>query len=283
MGAIVGPVAADQGLFAPDSVTRRVNREQALLVGGGCALLLQVAHPLVAAGVADHSDFKEDPLRRLRRTLDATLGIVFGTTEEAQRCAATVRSVHGHVRGTLSEDTGRFPAGTTYRAEEPELLAWVQATLIDAGVRTYELLFRRLSDGEREDYYRETTTVARMLGMPEGDMPATYGGFTEWYRARVDSDEIAVGTAARELARSILAPRLRFVPRPVFAPLTLMTVGLLPEKVRNAYGFRWSPGRERAFRAGAVAIGRTARMLPSQIRLFPQARAAERRLAGVAA
>lgn len=283
MGSIVRRVTADQGLFSPDSVTRRVNREQALLVGGGCALLLQIAHPLVAAGVADHSDFKADPLRRLRRTLDATLGIVFGTTAEAERCAATVRSVHGRVKGTLGEDTGRFPAGTPYRAEDPPLLAWVQATLIDAGIRTYELLFRRLSDTERDDYYRETTTVARMLGLPEGGMPDTYAGFNEWYRSRIESDEIAVGRVARDLAGTILAPRLRFVPRPVFAPLSLMTVGLLPERVREEYGFKWSPARERAFRAGAVAIGRTARTLPSRIRLFPQARAAERRLAGVAA
>jgi uncharacterized protein (DUF2236 family) len=276
-------VTVDQGLFPPDSVTRRINREQALLVGGGCALLLQIAHPLVAAGVADHSDFRSDPLRRLRRTLDATLGIVFGTTDEAVKCAATVRSVHARVRGTLSEDTGRFPAGTPYRAEDPDLLAWVQATLIDAGVRTYELLFSTLSDADREAYYRETKTVAHMLGLPDGGMPESYRAFASWYDARVASDEIAIGSVARELAGTILAPKLRFVPRPVFAPLSLMTVGLLPPKVREGYGFRWSGAREAAFRTGARAIGRTARTLPSRIRLFPQARAAERRSAGVAA
>ena len=273
----------DQGLFAPDSVTRRINREQALLAGGGCALLLQIAHPLVAAGVADHSDFRSDPLKRLRRTLDATLGIVFGTTEEAHKCATTVRAVHARVQGTLSEGTGRFPAGTPYRAETPELLSWVQATLIDTGLKTYELFFTPLRDADRETYYRETKTVAHMLGLPETEIPETYREFSAWYEARIASDEIAVGSVARELAGQILTPKLRFVPRPVFAPLTLMTVGLLPPKLRAAYGFRWNGAREAAFKAGAVAIGRTARTLPSRIRLFPQARAAERRSAGVAA
>lgn len=276
-------MTADPGLFGPESITWRVNREQALLVGGGCALLLQLAHPLVAAGVADHSDFKADPLKRLRRTLDATLGIVFGTTDEAERCAATIRSVHSRVQGTLPADTGRFPAGTPYRAEDPPLLEWVQATLIDTAIRTYGLLFSPLSHAERERYYTEAKAIAAMLGVPDGQMPGTYDGFDERYRARIASDEIAVGPQARDLGRAVLAPKLRFVPRPVFAPLGLLTVGLLPPQIRERYGFRWSPARERAFRAGAAAIGRTAKALPGRVRLFPQARAAERRLAGVAA
>lgn len=273
----------DPGLFGPDSITWRVNREQALLVGGGCALLLQLAHPLVAAGVADHSDFKADPLKRLRRTLDATLGIVFGTTKEAEGCAATIRSVHARVHGSLGADTGRFPAGTPYRAEDPPLLEWVQATLIDTAIRTYELLFRPLTRAERDRYCAEASGIAVRLGVPDGQMPATYDAFDERYRARIASDEIAIGREAHDLARAVLAPKLRFVPRPVFAPLGLITVGLLPPEVRERYGFRWSPARERAFRAGSMAIGRTAKALPSRLRLFPQARAAERRLGGVAA
>src|SRR6185503_3687145 len=90
--------AVDVGLFGPGSVTWRVNREQALLLGGGCALLEQLAHPMVAAGVSDHSDFRTDPLKRLRRTLDATLAIIFGTTEEARRAADGIRAVHSRVQ-----------------------------------------------------------------------------------------------------------------------------------------------------------------------------------------
>ena len=106
--------------------------------------------------------------------MDATLGIVFGTTEEAHKCATTVRAVHARVQGTLSEDTGRFPAGTSYRAETPELLSWVQATLIDTGLKTYELFFTPLSDGDRETYYYTARDAFRTESSRRTDMAANY-------------------------------------------------------------------------------------------------------------
>ncbi len=274
---------ADLGLFGPGSVTWRVNREQALLLGGGCALLEQIAHPLVAAGVSDHSDFKEDPLKRLRRTLDATLAIVFGTTEEAQQAAAGIRAVHSRVQGTLRSDTGRFPAGTPYSAEEPSLLAWVNATLFDTSICTYELLFAPLMRADLERYYAESCEVAVILGVPDTQIAPTIDGFREWWAQMLDGADVAVGTEGRDLAKAVLTPKLRFVPRPAFAPLSLFTIGLLPESVRSRYGFRWSPSRERAFRASAAAIGAAAKALPARVRFFPQARAAERRAAAAAA
>lgn len=274
---------ADLGLFGPDSVTWRVNREQALLLGGGCALLEQIAHPLVAAGVSDHSDFRSDPLKRLRRTLDATLAIVFGTTAEAERAAAGIRAVHARVQGTLRADTGRFPAGTPYRAEEPSLLAWVNATLFDTSIKTYELLFAPLSSADLARYYGESCEVARILGVPEVQIAPTVDGFREWWAEMLRGDDVAIGEEGRELARSVLTPKLRFVPRPAFAPLTLFTIGLLPESVRERYGFRWSGAKEKTFRASAAAVGAAVKALPGRVRLFPQARAAERRAASAAA
>jgi uncharacterized protein (DUF2236 family) len=273
----------DVGLFGPGSVTWRVNREQALLLGGGCALLEQLAHPLVAAGVSDHSDFRDDPLKRLRRTLDATLSIVFGTTDDAHRAAAGIRAVHSRVQGTLPQDTGRFSAGTAYSAEEPSLLAWVNATLFDTSIRTYELLFAPLSKTDLERYYGESCQVARTLGVPDAELPPTIDGFREWWSEMLRGDDVAIGQQGRELARAVLTPKLRFVPRPAFAPLTLFTLGLLPEPVRARYGFRWSPTKERAFRASAAAVRATVKGLPSRVRLFPQARVAERRAASAAA
>ena len=79
---------SDRGLFGPDSLTWRVNREGALLLGGGRALLLQVAHPLVAAGVSQHSNYREDPFGRLYRTLDTVTTIVFGSASDAKAVAA---------------------------------------------------------------------------------------------------------------------------------------------------------------------------------------------------
>jgi uncharacterized protein (DUF2236 family) len=273
----------DAGLFGPGSVTWRINREQALLLGGGCALLEQLAHPLVAAGVSDHSDFRSDPLKRLRRTLDATLAIVFGTTEEAHRAAAGIRAVHSRVQGILPEDTGRFDAGTPYSAEEPSLLAWVNATLFDTSVRTYELLFGALPKDDLDRYYDESREVAGIIGVPDADMPATIEGFRDWWSKMLRGGDVAIGAQGRELAEAVLTPRIRFVPRPVFAPLTLFTVGLLPEPLRERYGFRWSPAKERAFRGSVTAVGAAVKALPGRVRLFPQARAAERRVRSAAA
>jgi uncharacterized protein (DUF2236 family) len=275
--------AVDVGLFGPGSVTWRVNREQALLLGGGCALLEQLAHPMVAAGVSDHSDFRTDPLKRLRRTLDATLAIVFGTTEEAHQAAAGIRAVHARVRGALPEDVGRFGAGTSYHAEEPSLLAWVNATLFDTSVRTYELLFAPLSKADLERYYGESYEVARILGVPDTQMPPTIDGFRKWWSEMLRGDDVAIGSQGRELAQAVLTPKLRFVPRPAFAPLTLFTIGLLPESVRDRYGYRWSTTKERAFRGSVAAVGAAVKALPARVRLFPQARAAERRVASAAA
>jgi uncharacterized protein (DUF2236 family) len=273
----------DAGLFGPGSVTWRINREQALLLGGGCALLEQLAHPLVAAGVSDHSDFRSDPLKRLRRTLDATLAIVFGTTDEAHTAAAGIRAVHSRVQGTLPENTGRFDAGTSYSAEEPSLLAWVNATLFDTSVRTYELLFGPLPSADLDRYYDESREVAGIIGVPDAHMPATIEGFREWWSKMLRGGDVAIGAQGRELAEAVLTPKLRFVPRPAFAPLTLFTVGLLPEPVRERYGFRWSNAKERAFRGSVTAIGAAVKALPARVRLFPQARAAERRVRSAAA
>ena len=141
---------ANDGLFGPTSVTWRVNREAVLLLGGGRALLMQIAHPLVAAGVADHSDFRSDPLGRLRRTLEAMLTITFGTVEEAKRTLRSVNGIHAKVCGTLEEATGGFAAGSRYQARDPRLLLWVHATLVDTSIVVYRRYVGDLSDEEWE-------------------------------------------------------------------------------------------------------------------------------------
>src|SRR5205809_350419 len=107
------------GLYADDSITRRVNRENVLMLGGGRALLMQLAHPKVAAGVDEHSDFRKRPVYRLRRTIRLTMAIVFGDRETALAAARSVNRVHQHVRGE------------SYSALDTDLLLWVHATMVD--------------------------------------------------------------------------------------------------------------------------------------------------------
>src|SRR2546430_4765331 len=114
------PAMADAGLFGPETMTWRVNREGVLLLGGGRALILQVAHPLVAAGVAEHSNYRDDPWGRLYRTLDLTTKIVFGSTHTAEEAAARIRHVHKRVHGVTREAGGPSPPRAPPAPRGPE-------------------------------------------------------------------------------------------------------------------------------------------------------------------
>ena len=154
-------------MFAPESVVRRVNREAVLLLGGGRALLLQVAHPLVAAGVAAHSRFRSEPLGRLWRTLDLMLTIVFGAAAEAIAAVRAIDGVHARVQGVLDADVGRFARGARYDARDPELLLWVHATLIDSALVVFDRFVAPLDPAARSAYYEESKAIARLLGIPD--------------------------------------------------------------------------------------------------------------------
>src|SRR5581483_5194075 len=159
--------ASRDGYFVPDSVIRRLGSTPVTpFLGGGTAVLLQVAHPLVAAGVAEHSDFRRDLWRRLARTLRALYLVAFGTREEADRAGAAVRAVHAHVRGVTREQLGVFPPGTPYAADDPELMLWVHATLVEASLSAYQRFHEPLSGEEQERYYREMAVVARIFAAP---------------------------------------------------------------------------------------------------------------------
>src|SRR5213076_301028 len=142
------------GLYPDDSITRRVNRENILLLGGGRALLMQLAHPKVAAGVDEHSDFRSHPVRRLRRTIRMTMAIVFGDRDIATAAARAVNHTHSRVR-----ETG-------YSAHDPDLLRWVHATLVDSALVTYDTFVKPLSASEREDFYQESKLLGEILGIP---------------------------------------------------------------------------------------------------------------------
>src|SRR5437868_3790001 len=177
------------GLYSDDSITRRVNRENVLLLGGGRALLMQLAHPLVAAGVDEHSDFRSTPWRRQRRTILMTMAIVFGDRETAHAAARAVNQTHGRVRG----------AG--YRALDPDLLMWVHATLVDSALVTYEAFVKPLSAAERDDFFQESKVLGTLLGIPADTFPGRHRDFVDYIDGMIAGGTVAVGPHARELAR----------------------------------------------------------------------------------
>ncbi|HEU4977778.1 MAG TPA: oxygenase MpaB family protein [Solirubrobacteraceae bacterium] len=257
---------AHDGLYGPETVTWRVNREGVLLLGGGRALLMQVAHPLVAAGVEQHSGYERDPWGRLYRTLDTVTKIVFGTRAESEGAAARLRRAHERVSGVSRE-------GVAYDARDPDLLLWVWATLVDTSLVVYERCVVALSDAERERYYREQWRFARACGVPEGHWPATHAAFAD-YLVRMERDELAVGEDAQRIAATVVGPRVALPLRPAFAVAGLATVGLLPPGLRAQYGYAWGPGRERALALLLRGAGGVRPLLPPPLREFPAARRA---------
>jgi len=271
-----GPVDPARSLFGPDSVTWRVNREAALLLGGGRALLLQIAHPLVAAAVAEHSRFEHAPLQRLWRTLDLTLTTVFGSAADALAAVRQVERVHRRVRGVLAEDVGPFRRGTRYDASDPALLFWVHATLVDSALLAYEQFVDRLSAGERAALYEESKISARLFAIPAAVIPPTLTAFRAYMRDMLAGPRLAVGPASRAIAAALLSPPLPFGLRQIAGSTRLFTIGLLPPGIRRRYGYAWTSTHARALRLLSAAIRAGLPVLPRLARDFPHARRAAR-------
>jgi len=238
---------AQEGLFRDGCWLRRVSGEPALLFGGGRALLLEVAHPLVAAGVAAHSNFRADPFGRLRRTLDAMSAITFRDRDSALAATRSVERAHARVVGRLSQPTRRFERGTPYAGRQPELMFWVWATLVDTAVVMYERFVAPLGPQALDAYYADHRVVARVLGVPERNVPSDWRDFRARFDEILDSDLLEVTPEAREIADAVLGTG-------GLGPARLVTAGLLPPRLREAFGLSWSEEKERALDALATSV-----------------------------
>jgi uncharacterized protein (DUF2236 family) len=228
--------------------------------------------------VVEHSGYDRDLWRRLVRTLRALYLITFGDRDEAQQAGATVQAVHQRVRGSTREHLGPFPPETEYSASDPDLMLWVHATLVYASLAAYEQFVSRLSHRERERYLAEMNVVAQLFGVPKHVLPPTYSAFREYFRSRIASEEITVTAPAREVASVILASPMP-APLRLLAPAhRLATARLLPARLRDEYGLRWSGARELAlpFAGGAVRWGTT-----PALRIAARLRPPRRALAGI--
>lgn len=245
------------------SVARRLDRETFVLLGGTAALLMQVAHPLVAAGVDQHSDFRSDPFGRLLRTLDTTLAVVFGDGAAAHAAIERMNRIHARVRGTSA-------AGTRFRAHDPELLLWVQATLVLTSLRLYEDVMGPLPPADRQAYWDETKTVARLLGIPAERLPATTEDL-ERYEREMLATVVRPDATSRDVARGVLRP-VAWLPAMAYWPADAVAAALLPPSLRAAFGLRYGPAERRFFRGVVIALRWLRRVLPERITVVPQAR-----------
>jgi uncharacterized protein (DUF2236 family) len=232
--------------------------ESLLLGGGGRAILLQLAHPAVGHGVAEHSDFVDRPLARLHGTMTYLYAIVFGTPDEVVFVRGLVDRAHRRVRSTASSPVA-------YDAVDPQLQLWVAATLYDSAISLYERVHGELSAEAAEDVYREYVVVGSALQMPAELWPADRAAFRTWWDEQVEA--LVVDDVTRDVARQLLHPvNVPIALRAAMPLARLVTAGLLPDRVREAFGLPWGRWREWLFDAVIVVSRAVVPRLPGRVR-----------------
>jgi uncharacterized protein (DUF2236 family) len=263
----------DDGFFKPGSELWLVHREMVLLLAGGRALLMQLAHPKVAAGVAAHSRFQQSPFARLQRTMSAMWSIVFDKRAQARSALEKLDNVHAKVRGAVPSGEPSF-AGRPYDAIDQELLLWVHATLIDSAMIAYDLFVGPMTVPLRNAYYDDSKKLAALFGIEKERIPISLAEFHTYMNRMIAGDTIVVGPTARSLAHDVLyaRPWIFKIAGPLFR---LVTAGLLPATLRDGYGLGWSAEREKMLTTFAKAVRIVRPLVPALIRVVPNARAAE--------
>ncbi|MCC6225059.1 MAG: DUF2236 domain-containing protein [Microthrixaceae bacterium] len=253
------PVVPDRLPLGPDSVYWKVNSELGIFAGGGRALLMQVAHPGVGAGVEQHSSYAADPWGRFFRTVDVMMKLSFGTPEQSARQQRMLEKMHRRVKGNT--DLGR-----SYDANAVDLQMWVWATLVDTALVVYERIRPHLGRAERAQYYEESKLMAYGCGVPVGACPEGFEDFGR-YVERVVAEELEVTRSARAVAAAAMSLP---VPGPLgliaAPPHQLITIGLLHPSLREQYGFDWGRAKQCQLDL-TLAAGRAAStVLPTPLR-----------------
>jgi uncharacterized protein (DUF2236 family) len=271
----VTPEEPDALAVGPGSVVwRYASDARGLITGAGVALLFQVAHPTVAAGVRDHSDFERDPWGRLWRTLDFVNLFIYGGPEAAARTGRRLREMHRSIKGV-------DPEGRRYHALEPEAYAWVHATLCDAIIGSHQLFGQRMRPDEVMRFYDEWRALGRLLGVREHDLPVDWRGFRAYVDRMVHErleDNDVVQTVIRTLRGPAPPPFVDRLPPPVWRFLRvpaaraseLATIALLPPRLRSRFGLGLGPREARELRAFArLSRAATPLMPQSMLRMGP--------------
>lgn len=257
------------GYFGSNSITWRVGSEAILYLGGSRAVLMQLAHPLVAMGVSEHSRYMTDPYGRAIHTFMLGQMLAFGSTATAHQAARTINLLHAHVRGTLPARAGDHQGGTIYSARDPELLLWVHATLVDTILHIYPLFIGPLSHDEQEQYYQESKRMAALLGLSPKDMPPTIDDLRQYINDMVYSNRLAATPQARQLVRKVLFPPAPIALRPFLHLHLQMTAALLPPPIRAIYDLQWGPKRQSIFDLCTRSLRLILPRVPVPLRILP--------------
>jgi len=267
------------GILGPGSIAWRLGGDLAIFLGGGRAALLQLAHPLVAHAIDQHSHTRADVAGRFQRTFRSVFAMVFGDLDAAFRAARKVHAIHAQIHGTIPERAGGWPAGTPYHANDAETLRWVHATLVDTIVRVREQLDGPLPDATKDGYVIEMNRFGALFGIPSSLLPESWLAHDSYMCAMFTSDRLAVTLASRAMARFLIGRD--GVPQPALGRITeSLTALLLPAHLAAQFELRPTPRRTRA---GLHAFGLAYRRVPHVLRDIPARREALRRITGLPA
>jgi len=268
-----------EGVFGPDSITWRIDREAVLFLGAGRALLLQLAHPWIAAAITEHSRTFADPIGRFHRTFDVMFAMVFGSLDKALAAARHLHRRHTAIVGTLPEAIGPFDKGSSYRANEVAALRWVHATLVETALIVHDLILPPISLEERERYWAESRLFGALFGLSSDDLPADWASFAAYNAAMAQSATLSVSDAAREVAGQLFAGGRPWLRPPRW--YQALSVQMLPERLRAGFGFAFDEQQERAADRALAWIRRAYPRLPARLRYVGPYQEAQARLQGM--
>ena len=266
------------GVFGPDSMSWKINRESALFLGAGRAALLQLAHPWVAAALDRHSSLRADPLARFHNTFRVVFTMIFGTLDQALAASRHLYRLHTGIQGKLPEAVARYPRASHYQANEVHALLWVYATLVESALLAYESVLAPLAPGEREGYYDESKTMAALFGIPREALPADWSAFEAYTQAMIASDALGVNALSRELAHGVLHGAGSWVPIPRW--YRALTASWMPERLRAEFALDFGEADKEAAARALRWLPRIYRALPDSLRFVGPYREARARLLG---
>jgi uncharacterized protein (DUF2236 family) len=273
-----GAAGPREGIFGPASVTWRVDREAAVFLGAGRALLLQLAHPWVAAAIADQSQVFTDPVGRFHRTFNVMFTMVFGTPDQALAVARRLYRRHALVVGLLPTAAGPFAVGSPYYANEMSALRWVHATLMETALWAHDLVLPALSDDARERYWSEARLYAALFGIPVDSLAPDWKSFLAYREAMTESDVLTVSPAARDIAQQIFSGAATRVRPPIW--YRALTAQMLPARLREGFELPFEDADRRSASRALKWMRRTYPLLPDRLRTVGPYQEAQARING---
>jgi uncharacterized protein (DUF2236 family) len=271
---VVRPV---EGIFGPDSITWRINRESALFLGAGRAALLQLAHPWVATALDQHSSLLAKPIARFHNTFRVVFTMIFGTAPQAFRAARSLHELHTRITGELPTNVAGYSAGSHYEALQIPALLWVYATLIESAVIAYECVLPRLSPAEREAYYIESKIMAELFGIAPDALPSDWASFQAYVRQMLLSQDLGVSDRSRIMAHRILTGAGSWIPIPRW--YQSLTTEILPPRFRTEFGLSFGEARMASAERARRWLPRVYSSLPPSLRYVGPFHEAQARLA----